>query len=52
MYLYLDDLSAAVLIDGASAYTDAGDPLTYDSQLAQHIRVMEYDDALELLRVG
>lgn len=52
VYLYLDDLSAAVLIDGASAYTDAGDPLTYDSQLAQHIRVMEYDDALELLRVG
>lgn len=52
VYLYLPDLSAAVLIDGASAYTDTGEPLTFDSQLAQHIHIMEYDEALELLHAG
>lgn len=52
VYLYLHELGAAVLIDGACAYSDAGEPLSFDSKLAQDIRIMEYDEAMELLRVG
>ena len=49
VYLYLDDLSAAVLIDGACAYSDSGEPLAFNGALAQRIRVVEYDEAMELL---
>ena len=52
VYLYLSELSAAVLIDGACAYSDTGEPLSFDSRLTQDIRVMEYDEAMELLRAG
>ena len=52
VYLYLSELSAAVLIDGACAYSDTGEPLSFDSRRTQDIRVMEYDEAMELLRAG
>lgn len=52
VYLYLHELDAAVLIDGACAYSDTGEQLPFDSKLAQDIRIMEYDEAMELLRAG
>ena len=41
-----------MLIDGACAYSDTGEPLSFDSRRTQDIRVMEYDEAMELLRAG
>ncbi len=52
VYLYLPELRAAVLIDGASAYSDTGEPLDFDSRLARDIRVMDFDEAVELLQAG
>ena len=52
VYLCLPDLSAAVLIAGASACTDTGEPLNFSYWSAQKIRVMEFEEALELLRAG
>ena len=52
VYLCLPDLSAAVLIAGASACTDTGEPLNFSYWSAQNIRVMEFEEALELLRAG
>ena len=52
VYLYLHELGAAVLIDGACAYSDTGEQLSFDSKLAQDTRIMEYDEAMELLRAG
>lgn len=52
VYLRLPDLDAAVLIAGASAYTDTGEPLRFSCRSAQSIRVMEFDEAIELLRTG
>ena len=52
VYLYLSELSAAVMIDGAHAYSDSGEPLHFDTKAAQSVRVMEYDEAMELLDAG
>ena len=52
VYLCLPDLNAAVLIADASAYTDTGEPLTFSSRSAQSIRVMEFEEAIELLHAG
>ena len=52
IYRYLPELEAAVLIDGVVAYTDNGEPVAFSGCGARNIRVMEYDEALELLRAG
>lgn len=52
VYLCLPDLSAAVLIAGASAYTDTGEPLSFSHRSAQSIRIMEFEEAIELLHAG
>lgn len=52
VYLYLPDLSVAVMITGASAYMNTGEPLNFSYWSAQNIRVMEFEEAIELLRAG
>lgn len=51
-YQHLPELDVVVALDGATACTETGDPISFDRHKATRLRVMDLEQALDLLRAG
>lgn len=51
-YQHLPELDVVVALDGTAACTETGDPIPFDRRKATRLRVMDLEQALDLLRAG